>query len=63
VLRAHPVEGEGLLGVVQVVEGEALVGTGHGLLRLDEVQLQGKRAQTGAEFLRGYPHLQGAKLA
>jgi len=63
VLRAHPVEGHSLAGVVQVVEGEALVGTGLGLLRLDEVQLEGKRPQTGAEFLRGYPRLRDAKLA
>jgi methionyl-tRNA formyltransferase len=63
VLRAHPVEGHSLAGVVQVLEGEALVGTGLGLLRLDEVQLEGKRPQTGAEFLRGYPRLQDAKLA
>ena len=63
VLRAHPTEGDGHPGTVQVVDGEALVGTGQGLLRLDEVQLQGKRSQTGAEFLRGYPRLQGAKLA
>ena len=63
VLRATPVEGDAEPGVVQVVDGAALVGTGRGLLRLDEVQLEGKRPQSGAEFLRGYPRLQGAKLA
>jgi methionyl-tRNA formyltransferase len=63
VLRATPVEGDAEAGVVQVVERAAFVGTGQGRLRLDEVQLQGKRAQSGPEFLRGYPRFQGAKLA
>jgi methionyl-tRNA formyltransferase len=63
VLRAQPVGGGAEPGSVQVVDGAPLVGTGQGLLRLDEVQLEGKRAQTGSEFLRGYPRLQGAKLA
>jgi len=39
-----------------------VVATGNGLLRLDEVQLEGKRAQSGEEFLRGYPRLVGAVL-
>ena len=49
-------------GLVAVVEGAPLVVTGEGLLRLDEVQLEGKRAVSGAEFLRGYPRLVGAVL-
>jgi methionyl-tRNA formyltransferase len=40
-----------------------VVGTGNGSLRLDEIQLEGKRAMAGAEFLRGYARLDGAKLA
>jgi methionyl-tRNA formyltransferase len=39
-----------------------LVVSGAGLLRIDEVQLEGKRAQSAGEFLRGYPKLIGAKL-
>ena len=31
-------------------------------LRLIEAQLEGKRAQSGAEFLRGYPRFVGAVL-
>jgi methionyl-tRNA formyltransferase len=49
-------------GTVVLREGAPNVRTGSGLLRLDEVQLQGKRAQSGAEFLRGYPRLVGARL-
>jgi methionyl-tRNA formyltransferase len=35
-------------------DAEILVGTGRGVLRLDEVQLEGKRRMSGAEFLRGF---------
>jgi methionyl-tRNA formyltransferase len=63
VLRALPLGGGGSQGEVHVVDGAPSVVTGEGMLRLDEVQLEGKRAQTGAEFLRGYPRLEGAKLA
>ncbi|MBI4310593.1 MAG: methionyl-tRNA formyltransferase [Chloroflexi bacterium] len=38
------------------------VATGEGLLRLDRVQLEGKRPQEAAEFLRGYPRFAGARL-
>jgi methionyl-tRNA formyltransferase len=55
--------GKPLPGTVGVQHGVPLVRTGDGLLRLDEVQLEGRRAQSGAEFLRGYANLNGAKLA
>jgi len=35
-------------------ENELVVATGHGALRLDEVQLEGKRRLGTAEFLRGF---------
>jgi methionyl-tRNA formyltransferase len=63
VLRAWPLEGEGVPGEVRVVDMAPVVGTGRGRLRLDEVQLEGRRAQSGEAFVRGYPRLQGAKLA
>lgn len=34
--------------------GEVLVATGHGALRLDEVQLEGKRRMKASDFLRGF---------
>ncbi|MBI4340450.1 MAG: methionyl-tRNA formyltransferase [Chloroflexi bacterium] len=51
--------------VVRVLEGghEAVcVVTGDGLLSLHDVQLEGKRSQPVAEFLRGYPRFAGASL-
>jgi methionyl-tRNA formyltransferase len=42
----------GALGVV--AEG--------GTIRLDEVTLEGRRPQSGADFLRGHPHLLGERL-
>ncbi|MCA1645091.1 MAG: methionyl-tRNA formyltransferase [Chloroflexi bacterium] len=49
-------------GTVVLRDGAPVVITGAGWLHLDEVQLEGKRAQYGAEFLRGYPRLLGAVL-
>jgi methionyl-tRNA formyltransferase len=44
--------------------GEALVVlTGRGGLRLDELVLEGRRPQSGAELLRGHPRLIGSRLA
>jgi methionyl-tRNA formyltransferase len=50
-------------GMVSVESGVPVVATGHGRLRLDLVQLEGRRAVSGEEFARGYPHVDGAKLA
>ena len=63
VLRATPTAGTGQPGVVGVEGGAPLVATGNGALRLDEVQLEGRRAMSGEELLRGYAALNGAKLA
>ena len=49
-------------GMVTIQEGSPVVATGRGGLRLDEVQLEGKRAQSASEFLRGYPRFVGARL-
>ena len=50
-------------GKVAVEDGVPIVTTGQGRLRLDEVQLEGRKAMTGAEFARGYPTIRDAKLA
>jgi methionyl-tRNA formyltransferase len=64
VLRAWPVDGNTAEpGAVQPVLGVPRVATGNRWLRLDEVQLEGRRAMTGADLLRGYPGLASAKLA
>ena len=43
-------------------DGLALVTANGGRLRLDEVQLAGKRRMTAAELRRGYPSLVGRSL-
>jgi methionyl-tRNA formyltransferase len=64
VLQAWPLEGSlAQPGDVEVLNGQPVVGSGDGLLRLDEVQLEGKRPQSGAEFVRGYSRFATAKLA
>jgi methionyl-tRNA formyltransferase len=63
VLRARPVPDiDGPPGTLHVVDACPVVSTGGGGLRLDEVVPEGKRPQTGAELLRGYPSVVGALL-
>jgi methionyl-tRNA formyltransferase len=64
VLRAWPLEApRGEPGVVDFQRGVPIVATGDGSLRLDEVQLAGKRAMSGEQFAIGSRRLRGAKLA
>jgi methionyl-tRNA formyltransferase len=63
ILRTSPTAGDGVPGTVTVEGGEPFVATSEGRLKLDEVQLEGRRAMSGAELVRGYPSLNGAKLA
>jgi methionyl-tRNA formyltransferase len=64
VQRAHVAGvGDGEAGVVIVQEEALLVGCGGGsLLALDEVQMEGKRRMSAAEFLRGYQVRSGERL-
>jgi len=64
VLRAWPADGQPTEpGTVDSELGVPLVATGDRWLRLDEVQLEGRRAMSGADLLRGYPGLLRTKLA
>lgn len=60
--RASVAEGHAEPGQVVSHEKGAAVGTGDGLLALEEVQLAGKRAMSIEEFLRGYRDFIGARL-
>jgi methionyl-tRNA formyltransferase len=62
VLRAAPAPGNAAPGTVLVSGGSPVVGAGHGALRLEQVVLEGRKPQSGAELLRGYPRLNGAVL-
>jgi methionyl-tRNA formyltransferase len=56
-------DGEGEAGVVVVQGDSLLVGCGGGsLLELDEVQMEGKRRMSAADFLRGYQVKSGERL-
>jgi len=55
-------EGAAEAGVVTIAAGRPVVATGEGGLVLVRVQLEGRRAVTGEEFLRGYPGFEGARL-
>ncbi|HPH94903.1 MAG TPA: methionyl-tRNA formyltransferase [Anaerolineaceae bacterium] len=51
--RAHVAQGSARPGLRMEAEGLPALGTGDGLLVLDEVQPAGKRPMTGKDFLRG----------
>ncbi|MHB1390882.1 MAG: methionyl-tRNA formyltransferase [Thermoleophilia bacterium] len=57
VWRSHVAEGGGQPGEVIVRDGRLLVACGTGTLELLEVQPEGKRRMSAAEFLRGYSRL------
>jgi methionyl-tRNA formyltransferase len=56
VLRARAIEGAGEPGAVDVGRNWVRVGTGDGLLELDQVQPAGKRALPAADWARGLRH-------
>ena len=61
--RATVVDGVGDSGEILAVDGAGVrVGTGGGVLLLDEVQPAGKKRMSGADFGRGYPVLVGERL-
>ncbi|GAA6763122.1 MULTISPECIES: methionyl-tRNA formyltransferase [Thermus] len=63
VLALRPEPGEGEPGVVQAVDREGvLVGTGEGLIRLLQVQPEGKRPMPAADWARGYGVTPGTRL-
>ncbi|MEJ2313343.1 MAG: methionyl-tRNA formyltransferase [Nitrospirota bacterium] len=54
ILRVSVFQGEGEPGVVKdVSDGYIFVGTGDGIISIDELQAGGKRAMASREFLRG----------
>jgi methionyl-tRNA formyltransferase len=62
VLRAAAMPGAAAPGRVVARAGGLAAGSGDGLLQLIELQLEGKRAVTAAEFVRGHPAVAGALL-
>lgn len=49
-------------GVVSISDGRLIIGTGEGSLDVKRLQLEGRGAVSAAEFLRGYPAIEGAHL-
>ena len=48
--------------VVRVEKDSFYVQTGSGLLKINELQLEGKKRMDSAAFLRGYPMTEGTVL-
>jgi methionyl-tRNA formyltransferase len=62
-LRAHSRAGEAEPGVVSGVEnGSLIVGSGSGLLLIDEMQLAGGKPARAGDLVRGYPALLSARF-
>jgi methionyl-tRNA formyltransferase len=54
ILKVTPLEGEGIPGRIEKAsQGELIVGTAKGLLRIDELQREGKKPVPAASFLAG----------
>jgi methionyl-tRNA formyltransferase len=63
ILRARVSEGEGEPGVIQHVSKESFsVGSGEGILEIRELQPEGKRAMSAAQFLSGHAVKAGIRL-
>jgi len=62
ILRARPLSGKDEPGRVVAAGDGFAVGTGDGLLGVDRIQLEGKRALAAADFRRGQRGLLGAIL-
>jgi methionyl-tRNA formyltransferase len=66
VISAYPVENysfqDSLPGDILSYDGSALVRTGEGGLRLEQVQLAGKQVMSIEDFLRGRPDFIGSRL-
>jgi methionyl-tRNA formyltransferase len=60
--RMRVAEGAGIAGEVRVEEGRLLVGCGAGMLEWIEVQMEGKKKMTVAEFLRGHQVKTGERV-
>lgn len=59
---AQVVDSNAPSGQVILKGNQVLVGTGDGLLELLDVQLEGKKRVSVADFVRGYPHFVGSTL-
>lgn len=62
ILGGRVLAGKGPAGTVIEQDEVIAVGTGDGLLALDEVQLAGKKRVPVAEFVNGYPAFVGSQL-
>ena len=62
VKEGPPAAEPGLVVPLDSEEGPVGIGTAQGILALQRVQLEGRRAATAAEFLNGYPAFMGSRL-
>ncbi|MEK7625258.1 MAG: methionyl-tRNA formyltransferase [Patescibacteria group bacterium] len=61
-LKIRPAETQISPGSVKVAKRRIFVGTPHGSIEILSLQLEGKKEQSGASFIDGYPEFDGASL-
>lgn len=49
-------------GLVKFTNDQILIGTGQGVVKIAELQLEGKKTMTASEFMNGYKKIAGEKL-
>lgn len=62
VLRAEPVDHPNL-APGQVDKKELVIGTGSGAIKIEKLQLEGKKPVSAVDFLRGHPQILGSNLS
>jgi methionyl-tRNA formyltransferase len=63
IIKAHVTEGHAAQGEVGKLGSGFVVGTGKGLLKLEQLQLAGRKMMSAEEFGRGHADFVGSKLA
>jgi len=62
ILKAHAVSHDAGPGLVMELDNTFAIGTGHGVLKVTQLQLEGRKAVSGTEFLRGHQDIIGEIL-
>ena len=63
ILKAHAVSNDASPGLVMELDNTFAIGAGQGVLKVTQLQLEGRKAVSGTEFLRGHQNMIGEILS